>query len=418
MDIARLQESFEYISPRLDELTMMFYSHLFSTHPETKPFFKHIDLMTQRRKLAAMFTLIINNLERMEVLVAALKALGENHIAYGATEESYEWVETSLLHSLKIVFADQWDGKTSEAWTGAIQLVSNQMQKGASGDDDSQAGPSSKVTSDDFDLLMEIASNPLLSFHKDSLFSTFLHKKKSDHEMALAHTVQQSLIPTDFPTIDGYVFSGAYEPATKVGGDYYDWLMPDDENLYVLFGDVSGKGVPGALIMCRLAGIAQALLAVHADATEALTAINQHMCDRMPTGRFITLALLHINLTSHRYKLVNAGHQPPLYRKADGSAQFLSYDGSGIPIGIARDAVYKHTEGTLASGDTLVLYTDGVDEALNPNEKMYGMDRLCVCVSSAHEPSTLADDLLQDVRDFTAGRPQSDDVTIVAVSRV
>ncbi len=415
LEIDQLEKSFAGISTKLDEVTMMFYSDLFTKHPETKPLFDGVDLMLQRRKIAAMLTLIVTNLRRMDVLVSALRSLGAGHIAYGATPESYRWFEQSLLRAIEQVAGDAWDEATAEAWTAAIGVVSIEMMAGATKGE--EAAATVDDDQEDIELLMEIASNPALSFRKDSLFTSYMDKKKSDHEISLARTVQRSLIPAGFPELDSYRFSASYEPAMLIGGDYYDWVMIDDENLCLVFGDVSGKGIPGALIMCRLAGAARALLDLEHDPTLALTAINKNMCDRMPSGRFITLALLNLNLKSHRYTLVNAGHLPPILRKPDGVAEMIGTESGGIPIGITKDTAYQGFEGEFNAGDSLVFYTDGVNEAMSPDGHLFGMDRLCSVISSATSDAAIGETLLEDVRRFSRGRPQSDDVTILTITR-
>jgi sigma-B regulation protein RsbU (phosphoserine phosphatase) len=264
---------------------------------------------------------------------------------------------------------------------------------------------------------MEIASNPALSFQKNSLFSTYIAKKKTDHEMSLARTVQRTLIPSGFPEVEAYRFAATYEPATQVGGDYYDWIMPDEHRICFIFGDVSGKGLSGALIMCRLAGAARALLGNEHDPARALGAINAHLCDRMPGGRFVTLALLALDLKTHQFTLANAGHLPPLYRGPDGAAAYVGHEAAGIPIGIEKDASYEEYAGVFEPDSALVFYTDGVSEAMGTGTTLYGMDRLRACVAAVDEPIDVGRALRDDVRRFGRGRPQSDDLTILTVAR-
>ncbi len=413
LDIDQIEKSFAGISSKLDELTMMFYSDLFTRHPELKPLFGNVDFVRQRSKLAAMLTLVVTNLRHMDVLVSALRSAGAKHVSYGATAESYAWTEESWLRSLEHVSGDDWDEGIARSWAGAIGLVVAEMKAGAA--PDAAPSQSGATQGGDLDLLMEIAAVPSLSFHRESLFSAYIEKKKSDYAMDLARSVQQSLIPQDHPTAPGYSFSAFYEPAEQVGGDYYDWIH-DGRGIYFIFGDVTGKGFPGALIMCRLAGTAKVVMAVEKDVARALTAINEHMCDRMPAGRFVTLALLHLDLQTHRFALANAGHLPPVLRKRDGTTSFLEC-ASGLPVGIERDMSYTMEEGEMAPGDTLVLYTDGVDEAVGPGKEMYGTERLQSCVSSMTQSDDVGLQLLTDVRRFVDGYPQSDDLTILTISR-
>lgn len=415
LDIEQIEASFAAISPKLDELTMAFYSDLFDTHPEMEALFGSVDLVRQRRKLAAMLTLIVTTIRRMDVLVSTLRALGAGHVAYGATPENYRWVETSLLGAMRRVAGDLWTKDMEQAWRTAIGLVSREMQAGAA--QHTKAGDRQVPQTTDLDLLMEIASNPLLSFERNSLFASYVEKKKTDHEMMLARSVQQSLIPSGFPAVAGYEFSASYEPAAHVGGDYYDWIMPDADHVCFLVGDVSGKGVPGALIMCRLAGAARALLSTDSDTTRALGRINSHLCDRMPGGRFVTLACLCLHVPSHRFTLVSAGHLPAVHRKADGAASYVDHAATGFPVGIEQDASYQAVEGIFELGDSLVLYTDGVSEAMDPEGSQYGMDRLRHAVASANHPAAAGAALLSGVRDFVQGRAASDDLTILTISR-
>ncbi len=415
LDIDRIETSFRNLSPHLEELTRCFYDHLFANHPEVAPLFEMTDLVRQRRKMSAMLTLIVTNLRRMDVLVSVLRVLGAQHVAYQATPESYRWVQESMVHALADLTGDAWDDQTASAWNEAIALISAQMLEGANVNADI-ANPSG-ADKDDLEILMEIAANPALSFQKDSLFSSYVQKRTTDLEMDLARTVQQSLIPNGFPELDEYQCAAFYEPAMHVGGDYYDWIMPSQDSLCLIFGDVSGKGVPGALIMCRLAGMARAILDIEDDATKALASINEHMCDRMPAGRFVTLTLLKIDLKTHQYSLVNAGHQPPILHTAAQPAKFMGRSANGIPIGISKDAEYTCVQGTFHPGDTLILYTDGVDEAMNTQGEQFGMDNLIAAVANESNPIKIGAKILNDVRHFAGARPQNDDITILTLSR-
>lgn len=415
IDISKVENSFEKISPRLDELTMFFYSSLFSEHPDLRDLFSNIDLIRQRRKLAAMLTLIVTNLRRMDVLIPTLRLLGEKHIKYEANIENYGWVENILLESIEKISGDNWDDKIASAWAAAIGFVTNEMITGAEKEYNKQSQPQD---SDDMEILMEIASNPSLSFQRQSLFNSYIEKKKSDHEMNLARDIQQNLIPQDFPNADRYLFKASYQPASEVGGDYYDWIHIDNDNLCFFLGDVSGKGIPGALIMSRLSGAARAILTVSSDTTAVLTSINSQLSDRMPDGRFVTLACIKLNLLSNEYILENAGHLLPILRRTNGSSEFIGDKITGIPIGIDNNTSYKTQKGTLKPGESLVLYTDGISEAMTTNGNQYGMDRLLTCVADITDPATINNQLLNDVIDFAGGRPQNDDIAILTICRL
>lgn len=410
LDIEAVETNFKVVSSRLDALTTAFYDDLLSGHPELRPLFTKVDFVSQRKKLAAMLTLIVTNLHRMDILGSALRTLGARHAAYGATDESYTWVADALIRSLRVVSGDAWDERAEQAWAGAIGIVNDEMRAGQA------ATATGEAPGGDFELLMEIASHPALSFRRDSLFAAYVDKKKADHEMSLARTVQQELVRLEIPPVPGYRFTATYEPAAQVGGDYFEWFKADDDHISFALGDVTGKGIPAALIMCRLSGAARALLAAEPDIGTAAGALNRHMCAGMPGGRFVTLALLRLDLATHRYTMVNAGHMPPIVRRADGAVAYLD-NAANIPVGIDPADEYKTVSGQLAPGDALVLYTDGVNEAAGLDGALYGMDRLLDCVRGVTDPEMIRSAILEDVRGFCAGRPASDDLTMLTIRR-
>lgn len=413
-DIDLINKSFAEISPRVDELTLTFYTGLFSTYPEAKPLFSHIDLISQRRKLAAMLTLIVTQLNRMDVLVPVLRELGASHVAYGATEETYEWVKDALLAAIARVSGDLWTAETESAWSSAIDIVCREMLHGA----ERQEASGIELQSEEINLLMEIASNPLLSFKADSLFTSYIEKKTNDHEIHLATEVQQSLIPEDFPTLDGYHIDAAYIPAMQVGGDFYDWIMPNPHQLHLAFGDVSGKGLSGALIGCRLFGVARSILSADVGTADAVAGINAHMCDRMPPGRFITLAVLSIDLQTHEFSLTNAGHQPPLLRTADGKLELLNDPTTGgIPIGIDANVKYGQYAGQLAPNASLTFYSDGITEAMGNQSDLFGDGRLLKGLEQLDSSRDLTKTLVSNVQAFSRGYAQSDDISVLTLVR-
>lgn len=413
-DIELINESFAEISPRIDDLTLAFYTRLFSAHPETKPLFQSIDLIRQRRKLAAMLTLVVTNLSRMDVLVPVLRELGASHVRYGATVESYGWVKDALISSLASIAGNGWTPPVESAWCAAIDIVCREMLQGGE-----RAQPAVlDLQSEEVGLLMEIASNPLLSFKADSLFASYIEKKTNDQEIRLATEVQQSLIPEDFPIIDGYGVEAVYLPAMQVGGDYYDWVMPNDNRLQLAFGDVSGKGLSGALIGCRLFGIARSVLATELDTSAAVKSLNAHMTHRMPSGRFITFAVLSVDIKTHAYQLTNAGHPAPLIRKSNGEISFLdTHSAGGIPIGIDADAPYGQYTSELEPGDSLTFYSDGITEAGGNRGELFGSDRLLDAAAACEHPEAMSQTIVDHVHHFTRGHSQSDDISVLTLLR-
>ena len=171
--------------------------------------------------------------------------------------------------------------------------------------------PNARFTEADLELLTAVASQAALSYESARLLVSHMEKQKQDSEMKIASGVQQALLPNEMPRVDGYEFYASYDAAQAVGGDYYDVIRLSDDKVCVSFGDVAGKGVPGALIMSRMSSVVQATMQFTYDVSEAITAINNNMCHNMVDGRFVTYLLIVIDLRTHEMSLVNAGHMSP-----------------------------------------------------------------------------------------------------------
>lgn len=278
--------------------------------------------------------------------------------------------------------------------------------------------PFQKFTRDDLDLLQAVAGQAAITFENARLLQSYLEKMKQDSEMEIARKVQRALLPEFLPAVDGWQFFASYDSAQAVGGDYYDAFMLGEDKICLSFGDVAGKGVPGALIMSRIASCVQNIVPFLNDAGDAIHAINKHMCSNMVEGRFVTYVLVIIDLTTNEMTLANAGHMSPIIRHADGKTEEFPDETIGIPIGIMEDYPYDVVSHSIKPGDTVVIVTDGVDEAMNPNGDLYGKDRVVKFVSEGSpDARELGEALLADVRLHADGRPQNDDITIMTFGR-
>ncbi len=278
--------------------------------------------------------------------------------------------------------------------------------------------PFQKFTRDDLDLLQAVAGQAAITFENARLLQSHLEKMKQDSEMEIARKVQRALLPECLPEVDGWQFFASYDSAQAVGGDYYDAFMLGEDKICLSFGDVAGKGVPGALIMSRIASCVQNIVPFLQDAGKAIDAINRHMCSNMVEGRFVTYVLVIIDLKANELTLVNAGHMSPIIRHADGKTEEFPDETIGIPIGIMEDYPYEVVSHSIQPGDTVVIVTDGVDEAMNPNGDLYGKDRVVKFVSEGSPDATeLGKSMLADVRRHANGRPQNDDITIMTFGR-
>jgi phosphoserine phosphatase RsbU/P len=275
-----------------------------------------------------------------------------------------------------------------------------------------------QFTHDDLDILMTVAGLAALAYENAQLVQIYAEKQKQDAEMDIAKSVQRALLPTELPKVEGYQFYASYDSARAVGGDMYDWFELPDGKICLSFGDVAGKGVPGALIMSRMDSCVQSTIRHVHDAVEAVNAINEHMCDSEVEGRFVTYILCIVDTNRHEVVLVNAGHMPPIIRRADGTMEKFDEELSGPPICIVDDYPYEAQTRKLEPGDLIVMYTDGVDEAMNPDGALYGAQRVLDFVKNGPlEAERMGKLLLEDVRRHAQGHPQSDDITIMTFGR-
>jgi len=279
--------------------------------------------------------------------------------------------------------------------------------------------PMNQFQNDDLDLLMAVAGQAALSYDNARLLVTYMEKEKQDSEMSIARNVQQALLPEEMPEIDGYQFFASYESALAVGGDYFDVIRLSDRKICLAFGDVAGKGVPASLVMSRLSSVVQSTMQFVSDGLEAVNRINDHMCNRAVEGRFVTFVLTIIDLKSHKIEVVNAGHMSPIIRKADGTVEEFPEDSIGVPIGVLEDFPFQVEKRSIAPGETVVIYTDGVSEAMNHESELYGLEHLREFISAGPaNPTELGMAVLADVKRHANGRPQNDDITLMSFGRL
>ncbi|QDU79993.1 Phosphoserine phosphatase RsbU [Polystyrenella longa] len=279
--------------------------------------------------------------------------------------------------------------------------------------------PLHRFKGEDLDLLNVVAAQAALSYENATLMVSYMEKKRQDREMDIARNVQHALLPKSFPEINGYEFYASYDSAQAVGGDYYDAIRLSPTKICLAFGDVAGKGVPASLVMSRISSVVESTMGFVEDVRKAIKRINNLMCSNAVEGRFVTFVLLVIDTKKNTLSLANAGHMPPLIKKPDGVLEELGESEVGIPIGVLEDFEYEVVTRKLEPGEVFVIYTDGVSEAMNANNELYGIERLKETIlTSSAEPVSLAQTILKDVRTHANGRPQNDDITLMTFGRV
>ena len=252
------------------------------------------------------------------------------------------------------------------------------------------------------------------------------HLARLEEELEAARKLQMSMVPTIFPppTAEWPIeIFAEMEPAREVGGDLYDFFPTEDGRLVFAIGDVSGKGVPAAMFMARtknLLRLVSSFMEVGGTLSpgDVLTRVNQELCEGNPTMMFVTLFFGVFDPKSGEVLFSNAGHDPPC--RLDGKGVTLAVGAQGMALGIAPGGRYQTGSVRLAPGETLYLYTDGITEASDPADQLFGKDRLATALQelSAAPLSELVRGIVDSVRHFAQGAPQSDDITALAVRGV
>ncbi len=278
--------------------------------------------------------------------------------------------------------------------------------------------PLAQFKNEDAQLLTAVAVPAALAYEGARLLLSYVEKQKQDNEMNIASAVQLALLPERMPDVDGYSFFAMYESAQAVGGDYYDVIPLDNGKIAIAFGDVAGKGVPAALIMSRIATVVRSVVEFVDDVSQAIEKINGHMCARAVEGRFVTFVLIILDPTKHTMSLVMAGHMSPIIRKPDGSLEEFDDGFVGVPLGVVDGYPYDVVMRDIGPGETVVIYTDGVSEAMNIAGDLYGVDRLRKLVKKQPaDTQVMGTAIREDVRKHANGRPQNDDITLLVFGR-
>ncbi|MDT8899865.1 SpoIIE family protein phosphatase [Anaeroselena agilis] len=257
-----------------------------------------------------------------------------------------------------------------------------------------------------------------LKVHLAMLEQTAANRERIESELRIARDIQMDLVPKTFPPFPNrreFELYAVMNPARQVGGDFYDFFMPDDEHICVAIGDVSGKGVPAALFMAVTRTLLRAFLQNGDSPGEALRHLNDDLAQNNDYCMFVTVFCLVVHLPSGRCRFANGGHNLPCVLRADGSSEYLPKT-QGAALGVMEGLQIAESEAFLAPGDTAFFYTDGVTEAMNCRGELFGDDRMTK--ELATHRSLSCKDLLGAVAGAVAahadGAEQSDDITMLA----
>ena len=259
-------------------------------------------------------------------------------------------------------------------------------------------------------LLRSLSNHIAVAIHNARRFQQEqTERQRMSREAAEARTIQQALLPRMSPYVPGYTISGLTVPVGEVGGDWYDYIPMADGSLVLVLADVSGKGMPAALLMSATRGMLRSLADTCQSPAEVLNRLNRLMVEDFPSGKFVTLIYAVLDPAKRTLKFASAGHLPPLLIDRDG-ARFLQTE-AGMPLGLTFGE-YSDTEIQLGEGARLLLYSDGITEAAAPGGEEYGPERLREAMLRA-DAST--ESILADVRRHANGAGLNDDATVILV---
>ncbi len=275
---------------------------------------------------------------------------------------------------------------------------------------------------DDLDVLVAVASQAAIAIQNARMHESLLERERLEHDLKLAEQVQKRFLPRAVPKVAGWEFFAHYDPAYEVGGDYYDFVPLPNQRLALALGDVSGKGVAAALMMAKFSGDTRFCLLSQSDPGAAADELNRLLYAAEIEEKFITLSLGVIDLTRRCLTLASAGHLPLLVRRADGRVEEIGEEITGFPLGILPESSYRQLEVTLQPGDIAMMYSDGVTDPRNTREELYNSREnrrlLKRLAESPGGPEAVGRSILQDIREFSAGHFQTDDITLVCFGPV
>lgn len=335
--------------------------------------------------------------------------------------EAAPWLD-ALSPELSVFLADQGEAPV-DLLPGARYLLGLPISVEGSpqglivvGDKESRRGVGPFLPSDRRTLGL-FANQAAIALENARLHLAALERERLEREMHLAAEIQRQILPKGAPQVSGFQLVGWNRPARQVGGDYYDLFTLSDGRLGLVVGDVSGKGMPAALLVSTLHSALRLLFDQAGFGPSLLERLNRHILESSMPNKFITMLLAELEPWSGNLRYLNAGHNPGLLLHVDGRVEELSP--GGVPIGLLPGSRYQPREVVVEPGDILCLYSDGITEADSVDEEEFGTERV-VDVLRRHAGRPLQevlDDLENAVTLFSQGRPQYDDQTLVLLRR-
>jgi serine phosphatase RsbU (regulator of sigma subunit)/anti-sigma regulatory factor (Ser/Thr protein kinase) len=240
-------------------------------------------------------------------------------------------------------------------------------------------------------------------------------RQRFEQELEVARLIQQNFLPRKLPDLPGWQIAAYYRPAREVGGDFYDVIPLPDGRVAFVVGDVTDKGVPAALVMSATRSVLRASAQRLIEPGLVLERVNEHLCPDMPEKMFVTCLYGVLDPSSGHLRFANAGHDLPYVKTAEGVVELRA---RGMPLGLMPGMSYEEKEATLAPGESVLLHSDGVVEAHDPDRDMFGFPRLKAVMAETPGGQELIDRVLSDLEVFTGSdADQEDDITMVTLQR-
>jgi serine phosphatase RsbU (regulator of sigma subunit) len=239
-------------------------------------------------------------------------------------------------------------------------------------------------------------------------------RQRIEQELRVARLIEQTLLPKTLPGLSGYDVAAYYQPAREVGGDFYDFLQLPDGRLGLIVGDVSGKGVPAAIVMAITRTMLRAAYRLGSPG-EILEQVNNNLFPDIPPNMYVTCLAILLDTRTGQLQYANAGHSLPYLRHADGVSELRA---TGMPLGLMPNMSYENKEIILKPRESVLLYSDGLVEAHDPRREMFAFPRMQRFVGAHPRGATLIEDLVGELERFTGDEwEQEDDITLLTLQR-
>jgi sigma-B regulation protein RsbU (phosphoserine phosphatase) len=264
-------------------------------------------------------------------------------------------------------------------------------------------------------ILSVLSSQAAIAFENAHLYQDMMDKQRMEEELRLAREIQQNLLPNRLPTGEGFELAGYNLPSKEVGGDYYDFIQLPDGRIGIAIGDISGKGIPAAILMSNLQASLRISANEAASCCDVVSQVNRQITKTTAIEKFATFFYGIFNPATCAFEYTNAGHNYPILGNKNGSHTLLKE--GGLIIGVIEQTDYETKQLKLQTGDTLLFYTDGITESMNPADEEFGEKRLLDCLSRISHDSAqeILKSVLTEVTDFSQGDLQADDLTLVVL---